>query len=142
MKARRGFDAAYSTPTLLELGNIMKKLLLAAAAAIVVLTGCSVTVDSKPPESATQSESASPRDAYLQALYEADQAFTVVSEGELLAAGEGVCDVVDAMGPDAMGMLAQDSQLDPERVGMIAGAAVSHLCPEHLNEVSDWLANQ
>lgn len=133
----------------------MKKILVAASVMLAIfVSGCSLTIESKPSEgtSPAPSETVVPETNDVpdsSGLSNEEQAFVETvrqqypaatgSDQELLDAGYGVCSLLNTMTPVQVIQGLVNEGIEPQLAGFIMGAGSVALCPEHQNKVQGFV---
>lgn len=122
----------------------MKKLLTAALAAVFVLSGCTINTGGTEPQPTISRPSETASEAVEQAFYEQiDRNYPGLPRETVIAAGYTSCTVIDERGIEGLFDWARAEGIqDLEFFGYLSGAAVRHLCPEHVDEVREHLDEQ
>ena len=120
----------------------MKKMIVAVVLMVALLSGCSVSINSKdstPSPSALTSEQ-----AYIQNLRSVvPQETDGVPDAELIQTGEASCGALDrGVTFDEIATETYEQGLDPNLAGAVIGAAVKDLCPDHQGELDAYLDSQ
>lgn len=129
----------------------MKKIIVAIAA-VLALSGCSISIDSKPSESATPTETLSQSDvdtAFLDVVRDEIPAFADAPDSTIITAGNELCTILEDASPldvsevigiatgfaDGTGVLTDDEGL------FFTGASAGAYCPDIAEEIMDLTGN-
>jgi PBP1b-binding outer membrane lipoprotein LpoB len=118
----------------------MKKVIASILLSVLLLTGCSVTIKSKPSESPTPTRPTAEQ-SYVQNLRNILPTETQgVPDAELIESGKAACGALDSgVSFQQIVRATMDSGIDPGLSGGIVGAAVRDLCPDHQAELDAYL---
>jgi hypothetical protein len=117
----------------------MKRVIAAVVLSVVLLSGCSVSINSKSNEPTPTPTNST--QAYVDNLRSASPDETEgVPDADLIETGRAACGAFDrGVTPEEIFSELNGSGIDPYFAGTVVGAAARYLCPEHEKMLMDYV---